>query len=437
MTAPPRPDSFVTALLALTLPAIAESAEPPSSTLIAPPAAHTLGFRRATARELAMLLPGVQLVDPGGIAVVRLAATDDPKTKEDDHAVTVVAVDSGSGTVITSFGAARLGTWAGGDGIGPLSRPTDVAIARDGHVGVTDTGHGRVVVLEHDGRTLRALRAHAGFGQPLGIAADGAGGFLVCDRARDAVIRLDAETGAKKSFGLEAAFDRPIDVATVPEGDRLARGKQRLVVVADRDGARLRTFDPAGAVRATREAPSLGIAGAAFDAVELDWNSNVFAVDTRGNRIHKLRDDLFPLDTLGARGTGPGRFLSPRGIAIHRRFGQVFVTEEDGGQYLWIATDVRRLRAEPGEPARIAYFLTEDSLVDVRVLDAAGRDVAKLLQSSRQSAGPQTGTWDGTDRSGRRLPPGDYRVEVRARATYASKSEFECRRSASVSLAAR
>jgi hypothetical protein len=39
--------------------------------------------------------------------------------------------------------------------------------------------------------------------------------------------------------------------------------------------------------------------------------------------------------------------------------------------------------------------------------------------------GPQRGVWDGIDSQGRRVAPGRYLAEVRARATYSSGSRFE------------
>jgi len=142
--------------------------------------------------------------------------------------------------------------------------------------------------------------------------------------------------------------------------------------------------------------------------------------------VHKLRDDLVPLDSFGSKGEGPDQFLSPRGIAIHREFGQVFITEENGGRYLWIGTDVHDFQAKmvQGEVA-FSYLLTEESTASLRILDSAGRLVASIFDDDRQSAGTTRGTWDGTAKNGGVMPAGDYTAEIRARATYSSKSSFE------------
>jgi DNA-binding beta-propeller fold protein YncE len=301
-----------------------------------------------------------------------------------------------------------------------------VAIDPDGAVAVSDAGNARVVFLRHDGKGLQPLRAVGGFSEPTGVAADGIGGFYVCDRGLGTVFHVDAN-GRKSTFGLEVAFDRPIAVATIPEGDRLARGKKRALVIVDVDGERLRTFDVGGALGATRNASELGVGAAHFDDVDIDYYGNIFAVDRANHRVHKFRQDLYPLDTFGGLGTQVGQFVAPRGIAIHRPLGQVFVTEEDGGQYLWIGTEIRNLQVDrtPGGIA-LSFLLTEDSSVELDVLDARGRTVARILDGPVRRAGPQDGTWDGSDSSGARVGPGTYVARLRARATYASRSTYTC-----------
>ncbi len=422
-TAPPLLGAAaLAALLSAVLPADA-------STLLPPPRGHTLGFDRVTPRELALALPGVKIGAPAGIAVVRLASTNDPKSSKDDDEVTVIAVDSETGYLLANGRGLKAIVWGRDPGsVGPLVRPTDVAIDTAGRVAVTDTGNRRVVLLRHDGTALRPLRAFDGFGDPRGVTADGRGGFYVCDRTADRVVRLDAENGRRDSFGLEVSFDRPTAIAMVAQDDRLAKGKMRRVAVVDRDGARLRLFTIEGNLVASRDASQVGAPGASFDDVDLDYFGNVFAVDRAGHRVHKLRDDLFPLDTFGARGAGPGQFQTPRGLAIHRPLGQVFITEEKGGRYLWIGTDVRDLRAKPnGENVEFSYRLTEESVATMRILDSAGREVATLYENDRQSAGTTLGTWDGSSRNGARVAAGEYTAEIRARATYSSKSYDEAR----------
>jgi hypothetical protein len=394
---------------------------------VAPPRAHTFGVRRVTQRELKLFLPGIEIRDPGGITATRLAATDDPEDPSDDDEITLVAVDRGAGRLLTNLGLLQVTTWDGsGTAIGPLELPWDVAIDRAGRVAITDPGRRRVVLLRHDGRSIEPERAFDGFLEPAGIAADGRGGFWVCDRRFNTVFHLDTETGHRSTFGLEVAFDRPIDVAAVGADERLARGHAAGLVIVDRDGGRIRAFGRAGELRASRDASTLEVPDAVFDAVEIDYYGNVVAVDRTAHRIHKLREDLLPLDSFGGRGADEGQFVEPRGIAIHRRLGQVFVTERNGGQYLWVGTDVKAFAArDAGSGVRFAFRLTEESTLDLRVLDAQGRPVAEVVRAERLGAGPHELGWSGVLASGDPAPRGDYLAEVRARATYASRSTFE------------
>ncbi len=377
---------------------------------------------------MSLFLPGTQVVDPGGISTTRLAVTDDPRDTADDDEITLVAVDRGAACLLTNFGLLRVATWSGHESeVGPLEAPWDVAIDRDGLVGVTDPGRRRVVVLRHDGKSLEALAAFDGFLDPTGIAADGNGGFWVCDRRFNTVFHLDTTTGNRSTLGLEVAFDRPVDVAAVGAGERLAQGHTSRVVVVDRGGQRIRSFGPAGELRATHEAAGSGVPDAIWDAIEIDYYGNVFAVDRRSHRIHKFREDLYPLDVFGERGVREGEFLEPRGIAIHRKLGQVFVTESGGGQYLWVGTDIKAFGArDRGTTAEFRFGVTEESTIDLRILDSRGRPVADVFEGRRVSAGRVEAVWDGRDSSGQAAPRGDYLAEIRGRATYASRSTFEC-----------
>jgi hypothetical protein len=377
---------------------------------------------RVTEREVALLLPGIRIAAPAGIAVARMKSSPGGKDQ-----VTIVALDSGTGFVLSNGRGVEGIVWGKARSkLGPLLQPADLAIDREGRVAVTDTGNRRVVVLQHDGRTLSGEKEFRSFQEPRGIAADGRGGFYVCDRAANSVVHLDARTGKRAAFGLEVSFDRPIAIATIAEGDRLSHGKKRRVVVADRDGAMLRLFTVEGNLAGTLEGAALPGGAGTFNDVDFDYFGNVFAVDRARHRMHKMRDDLVPLDSFGSKGEGPDQFLSPRGIAIHRELGQVFITEENGGRYLWIGTDVRKFEAEMAQgEVSFSYLLTEESTASLRILDSAGRLVTSIFTNDRQSAGTTRGTWDGTGSDGAVVPSGDYVAEIRARATYSSRSSFE------------
>jgi hypothetical protein len=84
-----------------------------------------------------------------------------------------------------------------------------------------------------------------------------------------------------------------------------------------------------------------------------------------------------------------------------------------------VAPTVNRDVLEPCVPnpvhtsALLAYTLSRDQAVDLRVYDVVGREVATLAGGA-QLAGRHTVIWNTTDAAGRRLPPGMYRYRLRA-----------------------
>ncbi len=73
---------------------------------------------------------------------------------------------------------------------------------------------------------------------------------------------------------------------------------------------------------------------------------------------------------------------------------------------------------EPSAPnpmvstATIAWTLSRDEAVDLRVYDIIGREVARLADGP-MTQGRHSLTWDGTDMGGRRVPPGVYHYRLR------------------------
>lgn len=60
----------------------------------------------------------------------------------------------------------------------------------------------------------------------------------------------------------------------------------------------------------------------------------------------------------------------------------------------------------------IALALAEPNVVDLRVLDVAGREVSALVESSLLSAGSHVFVWSGRSNEGRISPPGVYFVRA-------------------------
>ena len=115
----------------------------------------------------------------------------------------------------------------------------------------------------------------------------------------------------------------------------------------------------------------------------------------------------------------PGGILGlSRGISVWRRYGQVFLTEKEGGQYLWIATDGFVVGCFPpafrvGQPGTtLALYTTQEAKISITVHDHLGEKVRDLVKGVRRSAGEFLIVWDGRDDYGKPAVPGDYEFHI-------------------------
>jgi hypothetical protein len=165
----------------------------------------------------------------------------------DDHGGVYVAMYDGAGvegpvrkystdgTFITNLGQF-------GSGVGQLSFPWDVAIARNGHVYVTDINLSKVVEYDESGRFVREFGSYGTgdgqFNMAAGIALDGYGRIYVSDtgNARINVFATDGTwLGSFGGPGTDPGQFQGIWSLDVDAQDR--------VYATDTDGGRIQVFD--------------------------------------------------------------------------------------------------------------------------------------------------------------------------------------------------
>ncbi len=436
----PRPWEVILGVILLTAAAWGQEYRP--SLLVAPPHGHSQGFNKAGKFYLKMLLSlGASFDDPQGIAAVKMKSEDDPSTTSDDDELTVFAANSNRHQIIYNRGLSGLASYGSlGPGNGQFHNPQGVAATEDGFVYVADMNNNRVVCLFYEKGRLEFVR-NVGVGelsQPRGCAVDASGNLYVADTGHDRIVLYDKV--GRRSGVIEAGgrLDRPAAIAVGDFADQWNFRRETMIMVADSVNGRIRKLDQFGRIQAEIAGEDLALPRAYFAHLALDFYGSLYATDMVNHQIHKFDHDLKYVASFGRQGTGDNEFESPRGIAIWKRFGQVFILERESVQYYWVGIDgyieglyPRRLnQAFPA--ATISMILYEPGDFRIDVTDSQGKLVKNLVSEFREKMGLNNVVWDGRDEKGALVPPGEYIIIVTIEPTYSSKKYFTKRLTARI-----
>ncbi|MFQ6003400.1 MAG: NHL repeat-containing protein, partial [Candidatus Zixiibacteriota bacterium] len=329
-----------------------------------------------------------------------------------------------------------------------LNSPRGITANSRGDVYVADTGNHRVVRLFNPARKLQYVgsigkegSAAGEFISPHGVALDSQGNLYVTDSGNDRVQVFDPEGKFLRAFGRpgkEAGqFIHPDGIAVTDAGEKWSYYHDSFIVVVDLDHTRIQKFSLDGKFLGFTTAEEIGYADAHFAYLAIDYYSNIYVTDMINHCIHKFDRYLNYLTSFGRKGHGDKEFIEPRGIAIYRRFGQVFVIEKESAQYYWVGTDILNpsVNYEKGH-LKIDYFLTEPSFVSIDILDGKTNKIVRNVTkkafrfSGRRTEFLSEGAISSSrhrnrypNRS-RKLSPGRYRVRVKIEPTYSSYHYF-------------
>ncbi|HEC78665.1 MAG TPA: hypothetical protein ENI34_05935 [candidate division WOR-3 bacterium] len=395
-------------------------------TLTAPPFKHSLGFYRASKYYLQLFLgPGYDYADPEGIAAVKLKELDDPKTKKDDDELTVFAVNSGKGHIIYNIGLQSVKVF-GNNKI--FSSPKGISVTEDGLIAVADFGNKRVAKLQYHKGKIKQIGEIKLAGRPYDVCFDSKNNLYITDFDNSKVYVYSPEDSLILSFGIEGRSSgelfRPMGIEVIDAAAPHNHYHDDFIIVTDKDGMRVSKFSTHGRFISSLQNFDIGLPDARFLYVAVDYFGNIYVTDEINDQIHKFDHDLRYIISVGRKGTEKGEFIAPRGISIWRRYGQVFISEKEGGQYLWIAADGFIVGCFPEEfspempGTTLAIYLTQDSKIYITVYNQLGEKVRDLVKGLHRSPGEFLIVWNGLDNSGSVVPPGDYEFHIKLKSLH-------------------
>ncbi len=395
------------------------------STLVYPLSGHVpFGMHRGNSFLLDKFTDGAsQFNDPQDMACVKLDCEDDPEDEFDDVQLTVYGVNAGQGEIIYNTGLLTLKLFGRpGTARNEFKRPIGLAAGSNGDLYVADSGNNRVVKLHNDGKQLHFVsfigsegKAPGQFKRPNYLALDSQGNLYVVDAGNGRLQVFDSR-GRFKAV-LLTGLKNPRGVAVCDRGEAWNYHHLDAVFLIEAGGKQISSYSIQGELLGRIKAP----AGTDYTTLACDYYSNIFVVDRKGCRLNKYSKDFEFLASFGQPGEGDWKFNNPRGIAINKRRGQVFVSEKNGAQYLWIGTDILdvKLLRVPQEKSKavLEFLLTERSLLTI-ALYRDKKKVITYMDREHYSQGPNQLVLDLGGENG--LVKGKYRLVMQAMATYSS-----------------
>ncbi|MEO0073499.1 MAG: FlgD immunoglobulin-like domain containing protein [candidate division WOR-3 bacterium] len=403
------------------------------TTLITPPFRHTLGFNRIGRMLVSMYLgPSFRVSDPQGLCAAKMIDEDDTTTYRDDHVLTIFAVNSGTGQILYNVKLLEPKVFGSeGSGVGQFRRPHGICCTPGGDVYVADTDNNRLVRLHYaDTRLSWVGVVDSGLAAPRDVAVDSRGRVYVTDTGNDRIRVYSPEGVLLASW--EGELEQPSGITVIDHEAPFNIFGEEYAAVMDREGTRINQLTLSGKVIRRIDCRRLGLDTAGFSYGAVDIHGNLYVTDRVWNEIHVFDPGLRYVVSFG-RNAGQSVLNSPRGIAIWRRFGQVFVAEADGGSYFWIGLDGYFIGCFPPQFASdtpgttIAIYITEVADVEVEITDSTGTVVRRLAPPHQQRPGEVLIVWDGRDDRGSLVPEGVYTVKAIIRPTY-SRPKYTLRK---------
>ena len=291
-------------------------------------------------------------------------------------------------------------------GMGRLSSPTDVAIASDGLIYVSDASRGAIFVYDAEEKHVASF-GWQGF-RPTGIAVHG-DELYVCDFVSQQVQVLDRLTGdRRRAIGekgdQDGQFVRPLGIDVDRDGN---------IYVADVIRCRVQKFSAEGKL--------LGAFGGIGDVLgafvrpkhlAVDRQGIVYVADAAFANVQMFNEDDRLLMFFGATGEHPGSMYLPAGVCVHE--GDLDLFED----YIHPAFDARRLVLVTNQfgPNKVAVYAMGQLREGYTVQDIATSRAAMesgLLEEGEEPALPDQAplTPPPSEGDSNQTPEGDEREE--------------------------
>ena len=184
-------------------------------------------------------------------------------------------------------------------------------------------------------------------------------------------------------------------IAVNDPGDPDSYFRDEFIAVVDLNNTRIRKLSTEGKFLAAVNSTDYGYQTVYLTSLAIDAYSNIWVTDMFNHCIHKFDRNLNYITSFGRIGEDDNQFFEPRGIAIGKKFGQVFVADKKSAQYFHIGTDILGVDISMQDSLiRFDFLLTEYSKLTARIFDETGRPVGVLCLNKLMPLGKNTLYWN-------------------------------------------
>ena len=287
------------------------------------------------------------------------------------------------------------------------------------------------------------------FDSPQGLVMDSNHMLYVADTGNHRIQIIRPDDQLHLWFG-ELGFKAgqlwpPAGLAVTNGKGRWSYYKDRFIVLVDLDGTRVQKFDLEGRFIKAVRLQDFGFQSGELLYLAIDYYCNIWVTDFANHCIHKFDRNLNYLTSFGRKGGGKKEFFEPRGIAIYKRFGQVFIVEKEAAQYYWVGTDILDLESNwlsDKGVFELDFVLTEPTFVTLKV-ERNGLKKKTIFEKKKYFTGPRKihldENWhvltntkvenfqnDGNSLDSKLVgsAPGKYTFKIKVESTYSSYKYF-------------
>ena len=238
-------------------------------------------------------------------------------------------------TTVAASAPSTFGQWVTwgtkGSAPGQLSGPRGIAIDPQGNVYVSEFGNHRIQKFSSGGQSLSVIGRQGNqpgqFDQPFGLVVDARGGLVVAEWGNNRLQRLTATGQPVSTWGNSGgAKSAARGEFNYPQG--IAVDAQGTVYVTDSGNNRVQVFSSSGQLVSVwgqrGDAPGQFYAP---DGIAIDSNGNVYIAEYGNNRVQVMTAGGRFVSQWGGKGSGPGEFNGAGGLAIDGQ-GNVYVADQ-------------------------------------------------------------------------------------------------------------